>query len=423
MSPTDSKSTGNPGPEDRPRPMPHGPVEGRVVERAQISKDIKLPDVEPRQRRMPSHQFTRQPTKTKNPRKVRGGVKVASTERASASWAGQRWLRIVELAADGAAQAEGLEYAKLGQVRRVEIGHGRVAGLVQGRLPKAYRTNLDLPVFSREQWDRIIEAMIDQALYSAKLLAGEVPPSIEDVFAPLGLRLFPPEPTEVDGTITSEVLPTCTCEEPRTEARPWCKHACCLGYAVADLLAEDPWIVFRLRGMEKEELLERLRHHRSLTSAVGGAVPVYVPRLPAVEDVPVPELKECTDSFWEAPPAAERAAGDLDLSADQPDLSHPLLRRLGSSPFEQASFPIVGLFATCYDLVTRDAVESDSPAESQPMTDDASADASSPQSSSGASPSDAAAAPAQTPAESAAERRRRAMAPKKIGKAKAQKKT
>lgn len=427
------KNTPDPKDQGQPPPRsPNAPVEGRVIERAQISKDIKLPDVEPRQRRISTHQFPRQPTKTKNPRKVRGGVKVSSTERASSSWAGLRFLRLMELAAGGTAQADGLEYARLGQVRRIDIGAGRVSALVQGRLPKAYRTNLEIPAFSREKWDRIVEAMIDQALYSAKLLAGEVPPSIEDVFAPLGLRLFPAESGE---NASTEVVPTCTCDE-FSDASPWCKHACCVAYAIADQLAEDPWIVFRLRGMEKDELLERLRHHRSLSSAVGGAVPVYVPKVPAVEDVPVPPLDQCAERFWEAPPGAARALRELDLAPEAPELTHPLLRRLGTSPFERATFPIVGLFATCYDLVTRDtaaeippdpnelnpnepdAIEQD-PSEHDPRQEQTPA-------STNETPNHPPAAggpPApETPPElSPAERRRRALAPKKIGKAKARK--
>lgn len=375
---------------------PNSPV-GRKLERATISSSFVPPSLQGFKKPPPvMHQFPRKDQKTKNPRKVRGGVKITGTEQASSSWAGQRWLRLVELGSDGSALAEGLEYAKLGQTRRLDIGAGKVTALVQGRLPKAYRVSLEIPTFSRDQWDRLVESMIDQALYSAKLLAGEVPPSIEDVFAPLGLRLFPPEP--VEGQL-GEVTPVCTCEEPRTEALPWCKHACCVAMIVADELAQDPWVIFRLRGMEKQELLDRLRHHRSISVAVGGAAPVYEPQVPALEDVPEEPLESCLDRFW----SGTSSARQLVLAADAPEVSHPLLRRLGASPFEAGTFPIVGLFATCYDVITTDAV-------SRSLDDDAQSK------SYQAQPEEPASA-----GPSPAERRRAATKPKKIGKAKARK--
>ena len=38
---------------------------------------------------------------------------------------------------------------------------------------------------------------------------------------------------------------------------------------------------------------------------------------------------------------------------------HPLLRRLGPSPFESSRFPFVGLLATCYDVISKAALMND----------------------------------------------------------------
>lgn len=392
IQPDDSQSGGG-QPEHRPID-PDAPV-GRKLERAKMSEAFIPPSLRGLKRPAPvMHQFPRKDQKTKNPRKVRGGMKIPSTEKAAQSWAGQRWLRLIELGSDGTALSEGLEYCQLGQTRRLEVGAGKVSALVQGRLPKAYRVTLELGTFSRDQWDRLVETMIEQALYSAKLLAGEVPPSIEDVFAPLGLRLFPSEPVEGQ---QSEVVPVCTCDEPRSEGLPWCKHACCVAMILANELAKDPWIIFRLRGMEKQELLDRLRHHRSISVAVGAAAPVYEPQVPALEDVPDEPLESCLDRFW----SARAPMRQLMLAAEAPAVSHPLLRRLGASPFEEGTFPIVGLFATCYDVITKDAVERVVAGDDE-----------------GDEPEQKAAEP-EGP--SPAERRRAATKPKKIGKAKARK--
>ena len=59
------------------------------------------------------------------------------------------------------------------------------------------------------------------------------------------------------------------------------------------------------------------------------------------------------EAFWEDP--AGRAPV---LPRVAPEVDKPLLRRLGASPFE-ARFPLVGLLATCYELVSEQTVRID----------------------------------------------------------------
>jgi uncharacterized Zn finger protein len=297
------------------------------------------------------------------PRKVRGGVKLASSTGAYPdSWSAQRWLRLIEQLAPGAAMAAGLEYAKLGQTRSISMEPGWVRGVVQGTVITAYKTSISLPALVHEQSERVISAMVDQAVYAAKLLAGELPANIEDVFAPLGLRLFPE---------ASELASKCSCREPQ----PWCKHACCLAYLVAERFTTDPFLIFTLRGLPREELLERLRQRRAVAAAgAAGGVLVYSPLVPGVSDVQPPPLEECVEGFWEAGPEL----GKLDTPVERPEVSHPLLRRLGPSPFGAGGgrFPLVGLLATCYEVISEAVIRQDDTAgpaangqNSEPPTD------------------------------------------------------
>jgi len=290
--------------------------------------------------------FTRPEEPAKNPRRVRHGIRLSSTERASSSWAGQRWMRIVELGAPGEAQQEGLEYTKLGQTRRFETKAGEIKALIQGRMTRAYQTTLKIQTYDTTEWDKVVAACVEQALFSAKLLSGQLPPSIEELFAPLGLKLFPSEP--------AEVTPSCTCADAKAMAEKgeaqWCKHACCATILLSDKVAEDPWLMFSLRGLAQEELLERLKHHRALSNTGGESAPVYSPHVEALETLAASPLEEVLEQFWDV----GHDLADLSLTIDKPEVSHPLLRRLGASPFEGAggAFPIVGLLATCYDLIS-----------------------------------------------------------------------
>jgi hypothetical protein len=130
----------------------------------------------------------------------------------------------------------------------------------------------------------------------------------------------------------------------------WCKHACCLAYLVAERLTTDPFLIFTLRGLPREELLERLRQRRAVAGAGTGTVPVYAPVIPGVSDVEAPPLEECVEHFWDLGPEIEQ----VDMPVERPEVSHPLLRRLGPSPFGVGGgkFPLVGLLATCYDVIS-----------------------------------------------------------------------
>ncbi len=286
---------------------------------------------------------------TAKPRRVTGGIRSGAEPTEGPNlWAAQRWMRIIESAVEaGKANpeqlAEGLEYARLGQTRTMTIGAGAIDARVQGRMPRAYRVQVRIPTFAAPQWERVIGAMLGQARYVARLLAGELPANIEDVFIPEGLRLFPSQP--------QDVAVSCTCDVEG----PWCKHACCIMKLISNRLINEPFLVFQLRGMPQEDLLERVRAHRAAAGAGagGGSTPIFTPHLPGVADRQSPKLDECVESFFAAGPGLE----EIDLSVQPPEVSHPLLRRLGPSPFDRAKFPLVGLLATCYEVVGQAALE------------------------------------------------------------------
>lgn len=300
------------------------------------------------------------------PKRVRGGLRyegiLEATPPPAGLWAAQRWLRLVELAADGEALRDGLEYAKLGQTRRWVVLPGRVEASVQGRAPRAYTTVVRLTSFTPEQWERIVANLSENASYAAKLLSGELPTNIEEAFAPAGLRLFPAEP--------SDVVVSCTCGgtdiaggmppgigiapgvDPASKAA-WCQHVCAVAHLLAEALATKPFLLFALRGLDGEEIVERLRQRRAVVSTATGATPVYQQRVQGVSDVEASPLDANLGSFWSAGPGLEA----LDLPMAPPEVSHPILRRLGASPFPNGVFPMVGLLASCYEFISENVLQ------------------------------------------------------------------
>lgn len=292
-----------------------------------------------------------------NPRRVRGGVKLKNKSADGVqNWVTQRIMRVAEAGAAPDHYRDGLEYASLGQTKRLTIEDTLCEGIIQGRSDKPYTTTLSFEPFSIESQDQIIRAMGEQVRYAAKLLAGELPSNIEDVFAPLGLKLFPSEPTEIK--------PACSCPDWSPEKR-WCKHAVCLSALLAEKLGDDPMIIFGLHAMPGTELIDGLRQQRSVGTQGSGPAPVLPAHVPGVSDSSSPPLEDVMDSFWEV----GEGLRDLDTPVTPPEVSCVLLRRLGPSPFTEGRFPLVGLMQTCYELIGRSVVDAES-AESDPSDDD-----------------------------------------------------
>lgn len=288
-------------------------------------------------------------------------------------------MRIVETAAPGELLKEGLEYAHLGQTKRFAHSPGRIEAAIQGRESRAYTTVMRMSTFTPEHWDRVVVGLTEGAVYAAKLLAGEMPANIEDVFVPLGLKLFPSEPADIEVSCScadyqSAAMRRAQADPESTDPLPslWCKHVCCASYLFAEQLAAEPFLMFSLRGVDGQDLLERLRQRRAVVSAALGATPVYTQRITGVSDGDARPLEGDVAHFWECGPDI----GDLDLPIEPPAVSHPLLRRLGPSPFANAPFPLVGLLASCYEAISEATLASKLISGSTPLDglDDQTAD-------------------------------------------------
>lgn len=329
-------------------PPPPPPREGRVVNVISTPTISASVPTAPKRIKPQYASFRSSRKSLVNPRRVRGGVKLKlKAGETPQSWVTQRLLRVAETGgAENDVYKDGIEYARLGQTKRLTIEDTLCEGIIQGRSDKPYTATLGLKEFSVESQEQIIAAMADQVRYAAKLLAGELPSNIEDVFAPLGLKLFPADPSDID--------PKCSCPDWK-EDQPWCKHTVCLTALLAEKLGDDPMMIFGLRAMPGQELIDGLRQKRAVGVQGPGPSPVLHQHVPGVSDVSSPPLEDSIESFWEI--GAELA--ELDTPISPPTVNCVLLRRLGPSPFVDGQFPLIGLMATCYQLIGEAAIEAE----------------------------------------------------------------
>ncbi len=239
------------------------------------------------------------------------------------TWWGKRWIGALE--ALGAVYANrlprGRTYARQGRVTNLTVRPGRVTAKVQGTRAHPYRVTLTLPVFDDATWDSILAALAGEVRHTAALLDGRMPDDVDDALQACGVSLFPR---------ARELSTSCSCPDA---ANP-CKHVAAVHYTLAQTFDDDPFLLPRLRGRDRDQLLAGLRAQRAGTDepaddSPGDSGPV------AVADLVARELYTARGPLDEID-IRPRPAGDPTAT----------LRRLGPPP------AAAGIEAELHDLVT-----------------------------------------------------------------------
>jgi len=227
------------------------------------------------------------------------------------TWWASRWIDALESLVNPARLARGRTYARAGRVVSLDVDRDGVRAVVKGTRPEAYKVTVQFTRLNDAEWERVIDGMAAEALYAARLLSGEMPEQIEEVFAGSSVSLFP----AVEGDLRTH----CTCPD---WANP-CKHIAAAHYLLGERFDEDPFLMFLLRGRSQDEIVAALRARRGGPDGEAS---------PEVEQVVEPDLS----TFWSAPPQAEEVALHFAL----PESDALAAKRLGPPAFvrDQAAF-------------------------------------------------------------------------------------
>jgi uncharacterized Zn finger protein len=250
-----------------------------------------------------------EPTK---PREAEGGIKARSKRGDFAkNWWAARWIEAMERLVDANRLRRGRSYARKGQVLSIEETKGGVTARVQGSRRSPYKVKIQVKPLSDAQWQKVIDALADQAIFAAQLLAGEMPQNIEEAFAAAGVSLFP----DKRGDLSTD----CSCPD---WANP-CKHVAATHYILGEQFDEDPFLLFRLRGRSQEQILEAMRQRRA------GQEEIPEDEFEEEEAETIVPLEETLANFWDMGEPVE----PFPLFIKAPAISLPLLKRLGEPVF------------------------------------------------------------------------------------------
>lgn len=172
----------------------------------------------------------------------------------SRTWWGQRFIVALEQFTDPARLGRGRTYAHGGRILSYTLAQGTVTARVRGSInpyfgvykEPIYDTEITIKAITTVDWIKVIRRIASRADLVTKLLMNEMPDTIEDAFSELGLHLLPHS--------QRDFVTTCSCPD---YANP-CKHIAGVYYLLASALDHDPFLMFELRGLSRDDLRNEL---------------------------------------------------------------------------------------------------------------------------------------------------------------------
>lgn len=168
------------------------------------------------------------------------------------TWWGRAWITSLEGSGEAysARLPAGRSYARKGAVRELELLPGHISARVVGAHGEIHQVDIAVKMLAPSEWEQVADAIGSHASNLAALLDGELRPSLLDDLRRMEIHLLPGP---------SDLRPDCTCED---WAEP-CRHAAAVCYGAADAIDRDPFALFLLRGMARNDLLALVRSRRS----------------------------------------------------------------------------------------------------------------------------------------------------------------
>lgn len=253
------------------------------------------------------------------PKEVRDGIKAKSRHgKIGEKWWSEKWIAALEGIGLGSRLARGKNYARRGQVVSIDILPGTVKASVQGSRPRPYDIVIRMKQFSARSWNAINGSLASKAIFSARLLAGEMPHDIDTVFREAGLPLFP--------SSNVDLQTSCTCPDWENP----CKHIAAVYYILAERFDEDPFLIFSIRGQTEKETMDRIGRHRKKIGREEMAQHPENAGTPAPDSGAVfRDLEEHIADFWKAGEGLK----SFQLNPYPAESGSPVLRRLGEGPY------------------------------------------------------------------------------------------
>lgn len=265
----------------------------------------------------------------------------------SRTWWGQLFLDAVEGFSDPNRLTRGRAYARNGKIIKYSLAGSAVTAKVRGSVnpywgvyrEPIYHVEIELTPIKPSEWKGIIAALAGNAGTVAQLLMNEMPDTIDDTFAKAGGRLLPMD--------EDDFSTLCSCPD-------WgnpCKHVAGVLYLLAGDLDRDPFLLFELRGLSRQKLVQELVRSPLGKILAEEMVAVDTPVAPDETYYTRPTSEPVSgtsyDDFWTGP----RRLPEFE-PAPAPGLPGLLVKRQGDfPPFWRKDSSFIATMVELYDRV------------------------------------------------------------------------
>jgi uncharacterized Zn finger protein len=277
-----------------------------------------------------------------SPITVKGGIKAQSKRgKFSLNWWGKRWIEAIESFDDSGRLSRGRSYASKGQVLSIDIDVQMISAKVQGSKPTPYKVTIEFERLSTIAWNQIIEALSRKAIYTARLLAGELPSEIEGIFREVNIKLLPSH--------YSDLKTDCNCPDLSNNS----KHITAVLYLLGEEFDRDPFLLFKARGIEKDKFLNLLEKSSSLLKSTK-KIKTEKQKIELSKQQDNQPLKMDTNNFWKG---SELSDDWLNGAFGKPNQNAVLIKSLGKFPFWRGEVNLHEFLATLYQKASHNVLE------------------------------------------------------------------
>ncbi len=169
---------------------------------------------------------------------------------AHSQW-GHQWIESILKFGRPYRMQRGMRYAEENRIENLTVTPGQIFGTVQGTAPTPYRVKINFETIPEEGWKKILDNIAKKVKYIIALLENRIPDDLQQIFQKVGFDLFPPASKTLNAS--------CSCPD---QAVP-CKHIAATILYTARVLDFDPFLLLKLRGKSKNDLLHDLQLVRS----------------------------------------------------------------------------------------------------------------------------------------------------------------
>ncbi len=227
-------------------------------------------------------------------------------------WWGERWVKLFYQCGLDSVFELGEDYLRKRRSIDFLISPCLVTARVFDDERRPIRVKITIESLAEDDWNSVLSLVSSEALYLARMLAGDLPSEFDEQCSKRGISLIPSSDDiriEVDG------------------AAKISQFSAAAAAATVEAIERDPLTLFLLRGLGKEQLLYRLREHRVMKSSTPDAGQSEQ-LIPSLGESQLGWNSESSSAYWKLGASLD----ELSYRIRADELPAALLRRLDTLP-------------------------------------------------------------------------------------------